>query len=351
MPLSAAFVPMEEVAHLLPEVALERIVAASSARPPRGFGAEAGPPAVAVVRDGADIFGVALLRWYRLWLAPRRYCRLALVPCVVIMPEGAAPDRLDLTLRVLLDALTRTDQPAHVISIWVSALAEERVDRLWRLALALNARCVVRDRGSELSVDLVLPGVRGELGASLAAVLERRILSRTWARIRSRRGRRSIPPRSEAQAFFVRDLDAPVVEVISDSDAHISEISAADLARRPARYGYALLAAATSAGNARCFAATVGNEVVFRMWTVDVHDSLVMSAHQSVLSHVDRPAALIFSAFTAPEHRGRSIYPAALSWLARRYQDAGYRNLCLFARLDNPPALRAAEKAGFRRVV
>lgn len=61
----------------------------------------------------------------------------------------------------------------------------------------------------------------------------------------------------------------------------------------------------------------------------------------------DKREVHVFSAFTASEHRGKNLYPAALEYLESHYGRLGYLTLSCTVRESNPAALRAIGKLNF----
>ncbi len=56
----------------------------------------------------------------------------------------------------------------------------------------------------------------------------------------------------------------------------------------------------------------------------------------------------VYEAYTVPEYRGKRLYSAALSRIARELRGQGYRRLVVFVYPRNRPALQAHSRMGFQ---
>jgi len=60
---------------------------------------------------------------------------------------------------------------------------------------------------------------------------------------------------------------------------------------------------------------------------------------------IDKPVAVIFDCWTRPDHRGKNLYPAAISFLASKAAE-DQRDAWIYCFTDNTPSQRGIEKAG-----
>jgi RimJ/RimL family protein N-acetyltransferase len=58
----------------------------------------------------------------------------------------------------------------------------------------------------------------------------------------------------------------------------------------------------------------------------------------------------VYESFTSPEARGHNIPAVGVTHMTRHLRDAGYRRLVAIVLPENRPALRHAEKAGWRPI-
>jgi RimJ/RimL family protein N-acetyltransferase len=218
---------------------------------------------------------------------------------------------------------------------------EESVDALWRLALAVEAACVIREEDGARQVDLLLEGRRARLALALA--------QRPWPRRSDLAGvfRRLLRrARDERLLILARDLRDGPPSVKPNVAVEFTEATEAEVRRHPRRFGLRLSATAPRLPGARQFVGRLHGRAVYRM---------VCTPAPPVLEHLDRamldrlaaPRALVSDCYTDPQWRGESIYPAALQWLARWAAERDIRTLVLLVRADNEASIRGAKKAGF----
>jgi len=56
----------------------------------------------------------------------------------------------------------------------------------------------------------------------------------------------------------------------------------------------------------------------------------------------------LFDSFTAPEHRGRGLFPAIFAVIVAIYRARGYRRAVTFIAFHNRASTRSRERTGFR---
>ena len=95
-----------------------------------------------------------------------------------------------------------------------------------------------------------------------------------------------------------------------------------------------------------CVAGTVGRQVVYWMWLS--LDQSFIAGRAPRLRGFQR-SGYVYDSHTDPFWRGRGIYGAALHWVARTMASM-LDHLSLSVQSSNLPSIRAAEKAGFRRI-
>ena len=125
------------------------------------------------------------------------------------------------------------------------------------------------------------------------------------------------------------------------------EISREELERDPARFGVTLSDVRHPVPR-RFFAGFLADEVVYRMWVFEAHDHLLGRLPDSVRNAVLPSALAVEGSFTPPALRGRSIRPAALTWLAATARAEGMQQILLETRRTNIASIRGALKAGFK---
>jgi len=81
-----------------------------------------------------------------------------------------------------------------------------------------------------------------------------------------------------------------------------------------------------------------------RVYVLREDDTLVFKAELSALCPI---GAQVSGVYTDPEHRNRGIARRGTVEISRRVLETAPA-VCLFVREDNPPALRAYERGGFR---
>jgi ribosomal protein S18 acetylase RimI-like enzyme len=93
-----------------------------------------------------------------------------------------------------------------------------------------------------------------------------------------------------------------------------------------------------------CWIALRGSRIVHASWVV-TQSAWVGEADRFFV--VPPGDAYIYESFTAPNMRGRGVYPAVLTTIAARLGDRDLTKLWIAAERTNHSSLRAIEKAGF----
>ena len=305
--------------------------------PAPGFHEDAGGAALALSRGGQSLGAVALARAERR-LAGRALARAALVGA---LPHDTTPDVADEAYRAILDRLIFTEPSPEIISFRVSPRRPERADLLWRLALALDARCLIGEEGEDIRVDVLRGGMRARLALTLPVAPLRDLSS--WIAAAAAAAR---PNARAPLVVFARDTADDARAIAAAVDARFAVASADEVRRRPRRFGRGLSPPAAGDENTYHFVGDVHGTVVFRT-TCTISAPALQLLPPSVLARLSAPVGLITSVETDVSFRGRSIYPAALQWIAGWARGRGIRTLVLFVDRRNVASARGAAKAGF----
>jgi GNAT superfamily N-acetyltransferase len=98
-----------------------------------------------------------------------------------------------------------------------------------------------------------------------------------------------------------------------------------------------------------CYVAcTNEGEPCYRQWLIgsDQNQKIQNFWNQS-FPVLDSDEALLESAYTNPEHRGKRIMPAAMSRIAEKGKDIGARYIITFVGIENIPSLKGCKRCGF----
>lgn len=311
-------------------------------------------PSALSLHDGAvvDLTPVAAARvdWYSMGFLPKLTVHAASIGPVRISEstDAVAPDPRAV-YKAALDSLLKATPRPLLIRFSFADAADSEIDALWRLALALDASCLIADEHSRTVVQLQFPGVKAALATFLGTFPRKALAGRL----------RTLLPRARVSRSGERDRHFTVLgfdtsrlspSVRAPSGLRFAEVSREEVERRPARYGVTPYGGVVPKGGL-CVAGFLDGEMVYRMWLrfddQTVQDALPAEVRNAVL----RPTVLISGCYTAVAHRGKSIYPAALNWVAERARAQGARQLLLFVNVENTASLRAVAKAGFTKVM
>lgn len=92
------------------------------------------------------------------------------------------------------------------------------------------------------------------------------------------------------------------------------------------------------------FVAEHNGRIMHYSW-VSLHDEYESWSGRWV--RLEKNEAYIYDGFTAPDARGRGIYPAVLRGIEKTLHEKGIRKLWIIIGRHNTSSLRAAERAGF----
>ncbi len=258
--------------------------------------------------------------------------------------NGALPVLRDL----LRCAKTNAQRPWHVLR--VDARSDQRavVIAAWQFALEWDMACDVAWGGDDIvSVSLYGHGARAAV-ARLASQLGG--FRKATSMVRRRISGVAISPRVHrpGTALF---LGLDLGEVTSGTGIAGVVFRPVDLkavARRPLLYADTVLGAEVLLeGGEECFVGQFEGRTIFRMWVGAVEPRSLAGVEPSVAR---KRCRYLHESHTVPGFRNRGIRTAALRWLAPRLRDLEYEMLWLHVMPDNAPAIRSAEKVGFRRM-
>jgi RimJ/RimL family protein N-acetyltransferase len=150
-------------------------------------------------------------------------------------------------------------------------------------------------------------------------------------------------------AVLAHDVEEPLPPIKLALPVEFSEAPAEEVRRRPRRFGIGLTAAADDLGRRHQFVGRIGGRTVFHLVCHRAAPALDLLS-PSLRSQLVDPVALITDARTEPEFRNRSIFAAGMQWTAQWARQQGIRTVATLIQIDNLPSLRAAAKAGFRRL-
>jgi hypothetical protein len=304
------------------------------------------------VRDGDLVIASARIDWYSMG-----FLRKLKVYGASVGPAGrarSAPgvDQVHGIYKAALDALLRHHPRPLVLRFAIGDDADADIDALWRLAVSLDASCLIGDEDAKSVVQLQFPGAKAALATFFGAFPGKAIAGSAGSVMQMIRGRRKSPREDHARRFTVLGFDTskPSPPVSAPATLRFAEVSREEVERRPARYGVTPHGGVAPKGG-QCFAGYLDLELVYRMWLRFDDETVHSALPAAVRNAVQRPAVLISGCHTAVAHRGKNIYPAALNWVADRAREKGARQLLLFVNVENTPSLRAASKAGFTKVM
>ena len=255
---------------------------------------------------------------------------------------------IDEAYRAFVDYIVSTSAPPSVISVGLRAGEESAVEVLQHIAAAIEGRAVVHRGTAGTRVDIVRTGGRAAIASLLSAgwrVPEARLTIRDLLRAPRRR---SQPDRK--LVVLARGVREPAARVDVSVPVSFAEATATEILSHPLRFGLRLYTNGVDPAIARLFVGRVDGVVVFRMafnFSAPVLDRLVLPAFGDSLA---APVALVSQCATEPGFRGRSIYPAALRWVAEWGGAHGVRSVVLLVERGNTASLKGAAKAGFRRL-
>ncbi|HEV8235713.1 MAG TPA: GNAT family N-acetyltransferase [Gemmatimonadaceae bacterium] len=237
----------------------------------------------------------------------------------------------------------------NVISARVGPGENDRVDILWRLGAAIDARVTIQRESDDARLDIFRAGRRSAIASALSCGLwespSRLTISGLVLRPR--------PHGSSGEVLHVlaRDVSASPASVEpSISSLEYQEATAEEVQRHPLRFGLGLCHNDVDPALRRHFVGCVDGQVAFRMaldFSAPVIERVVVP---SLGPSLPPPVALVSQCATEPRFRGRSIYPAALQWVAQWAGERGVRTLVLLIDPNNAASLRGAAKAGFERI-
>lgn len=110
------------------------------------------------------------------------------------------------------------------------------------------------------------------------------------------------------------------------------------------RADYMRAAATTPAFRQQCIIGATTKIIFYiwlnydRMYDIDSYNIKLSSGKQ----------AYLFDAFTLPEYRGKSIFPAALLFICNHLRDKKYQKCFITSTIENKASIRGIRKAGFK---
>ncbi|MBT8268817.1 MAG: GNAT family N-acetyltransferase [Bacteroidia bacterium] len=101
--------------------------------------------------------------------------------------------------------------------------------------------------------------------------------------------------------------------------------------------------------NTAYVACTQEGEPCYRQWLIghDQNDK-IQNFWNGSFPVLKRDEALLESAFTIPDHRGKRIMPAAMARIAEKGKEIGARYIITFVGVDNIPSLKGCKRSGFK---
>lgn len=258
--------------------------------------------------------------------------------------KGALPVLRDL----LRSAKTNTQRPWHVLR--VDALSDQNavVGAAWRFALEWDMACEIA-WGADDSVSVY--AYQHTARSAVARFVHQTTPIRKETASISRRFstvRRLLVPRQSASVLLLGlDLNAVVLGA-GMTDVTFRPVELATVSKRPLLYGDTIAGTEEPLERGEeCFIGELEGRTVFRMWVGAVKPQWLAGVDELT---VGKRARYLHESHTIAEFRNRGIYTAALRWLVPRLRDDEYQMLWLHVMPDNAPAIRSAEKVGFRRV-
>ena len=275
-------------------------------------------------------------------LLPGRPLRIAALGAPVAADRASEGDSREAAYRAILDRVVADDPRPDRIHITLDHAHAADADILWRLAIALDARCTVASEHRVLVVDIALQGIV----ASLAGTRSRLPWGELAAAFRARLAFADRPAAGEL-LYLARSTEAHRAAARPPHDVRFEFVDRAEAEERPGRFGWPLAVPIPPDEEQRCFAGFAGDELVFRMWVAFGERAVHGRPREAIAPGAAALTAYASHAWTAPRHRGRGIYPSALHWLAAQCRARGIEHLLISVRADNAPSLAGVRKAGF----
>ena len=175
-----------------------------------GFRAIDGASALALFR-GADCAWLAAFARVELSALGQRVVRGAAIgPLRATATQGNDMESVEEAYRVILDHVMFTSPSPNVISLRVEDEQDRRIDVLYRLALATDARAIIRTEADGARVDIVRSGRRAALAALLSSDWRGTAAGLTIPNLASLRRRRA---GSQMLLVLARDLQNAVAAI------------------------------------------------------------------------------------------------------------------------------------------
>ena len=258
--------------------------------------------------------------------------------------NGALPVLRDL----LRSAKTNTQRPWHVLRVDARSDQNAVVGAAWRFALEWDMACEVAWGADDIvSVYAYQHAARSAVARFVQQTTQIRKGTASLSRRVSTVRRLRVPSRSASALLLGLDLNAVVLGK-GMTDVTFRPIELAKVSKRPLLYGDTVIGAEDPLQRGEeCFIGELEGRTVFRMWVGAVKPQWLAGVDELTAG---KRARYLHESHTIAEFRDRGIYTAALRWLAPRLRDDGYQMLWLHVMPDNAPAIRSAEKVGFRRL-
>lgn len=258
--------------------------------------------------------------------------------------KGALPVLRDL----LRSAKTNTQRPWHVLRVDARSDQNAVVGAAWRFALEWDMACEIAWGADDIvSVYAYQHAARSAVARFVHQATPIRkgtaSLSRRFSTVR----RRLVPSRSASALLLGLDLNTVALGT-GMTDVTFRPVELATISRRPLLYGDTVSGTEDPLERGEeCFVGELEGRTVFRMWVGAVKPQWLAEVDELTAG---KRARYLHESHTIAEFRNRGIYTAALRWLAPRLRDDEYQMLWLHVMPDNAPAIRSAEKVGFRRL-
>lgn len=258
--------------------------------------------------------------------------------------NGALPVLRDL----LRSAKTNTQRPWHVLRVDARSDQNAVVGAAWRFALEWDMACEIAWGADDIaSVYIYQHAARSAVARFVRQGLRFRSVAAPLRRRAASARQRLLPTRPTSALLLGLDLN-DVVEGTGVPAVTFRSVDLAIVSRRPLLYGDTVLGTEDPLERGEeCFIGEFEGRTVFRMWVGAVKREWLAGVDELVAG---KRARYLHESHTIAEFRNRGIYTVALGWLAPRLRDHGYEMLWLHVMPDNAPAIRSAEKVGFRRV-
>jgi GNAT superfamily N-acetyltransferase len=258
--------------------------------------------------------------------------------------KGALPVLRDL----LRSAKTNTRRPWHVLRVDARSDQNAVVGAAWRFALEWDMACEIAWGADDIvSVYAYQHAARSAMARFLQQTTRIRKAGASLSR-RIATVRRLLAPRRSAAALLL-GLDLNTVALGTGvTGVTFRSVDLATVSRRPLLYGDTVFGTEDPLQRGEeCFIGELEGRTVFRMWVGTVKPQWLAGVDELTAG---KRARYLHESHTIAEFRNRGIRTAALQWLAPLLLDHGYEMLWLHVMPDNAPAIRSAEKVGFRRV-